>query len=318
MTKLKSFYLSTVPLWTKLMEEKIKNKNEHLKLKDLPIRTIYTETNTNAQVEECFKIKKHSSNINQNINLTEFLESFIQQVLQLNSKDKKKVHKIKSTCENPLPNNMNKVQYKENTATKEEQTPQSDDENINDSDIEDKRNQCSQPSKEHWTDRNESRRKRKIFVYLNEMNDPIVLEPELKSSNKFKISKVKYSKILKKEYWKDEIKSNKIYKDVEKTGSRKAKEHLQQEKVNYNTYKENDSPNSSYMCEKCKSSSSRQGMVHCSNCKFWYHDCCFPTSFDLSLKQPYLVCSNCITELLHEFCCLFYLSQPMNIKFCDI
>ena len=60
-------------------------------------------------------------------------------------------------------------------------------------------------------------------------------------------------------------------------------------------------------------------MVHCSNCKFWYHDCCFPTSFDLSLKQPYLVCSNCIAELFHEFCCLFYISQPMNInKFCDI
>ena len=116
-TKLKSFYLPTVPLWTKLMEEKIKNKNEHLKLKDLPIRTIYTETNTNAQVEECFKIKKHSSNINKNINLTEFLklnyhgncglflasaESFIQHVSQLNSKDKKKVHKTKSTCESLL------------------------------------------------------------------------------------------------------------------------------------------------------------------------------------------------------------------------
>ena len=50
-TKMKYFYLPTVPLWTKLMEEKIKNKNEHLRLKDLPIRTIYTETNTNAQTE---------------------------------------------------------------------------------------------------------------------------------------------------------------------------------------------------------------------------------------------------------------------------
>ena len=60
-------------------------------------------------------------------------------------------------------------------------------------------------------------------------------------------------------------------------------------------------------------------MVNCSNCKFWHHDCCLPTSFDLSLKQPYLVCSTCITELFHEFCCLFYISQPMNInKFCDI
>ena len=158
-TKLKSFYLPTVPLWTKLTEEKIKNKYEHLK--DLPIRTVYTETNTNAQVEECFKIKKHSSNINQNINLTEFLElnyhdnyglllasakSFIQQVALLKSKDKKKVHKVKSTCENLLSNNTNKVQFKENAATKDEQTPHSDDENMNDSDIEDKRNQCREPS----------------------------------------------------------------------------------------------------------------------------------------------------------------------------
>ena len=87
------------------MEEKVKNKNEFLKLKDLLIRTIYTENNTNRQAEEC-KIKKHSSNIKQNINLTEFLklnyhdnyglfhvsaESFVQQVSQLKSKDKIKI-----------------------------------------------------------------------------------------------------------------------------------------------------------------------------------------------------------------------------------
>ena len=104
-TKLKSFYLPTVPLWTKLMEEKTKNENEILKLKDLPIRTIYTETNTNVQVEKCFRIKKRSSDINQSMNLTEFLElnyqdncglfrasaeSFIEQISQLKSKDKKK------------------------------------------------------------------------------------------------------------------------------------------------------------------------------------------------------------------------------------
>ena len=60
-------------------------------------------------------------------------------------------------------------------------------------------------------------------------------------------------------------------------------------------------------------------MVYYSNCKFWYHDCSFPISSDLSLKQSYLVCSNCITELFHKFFCLFYLLQPMNINtFCDI
>ena len=51
------------------MEEKIKNENEHLKLKDLLIRAIYYEVNTNMQAEECFEIKQQSSNINRNINL---------------------------------------------------------------------------------------------------------------------------------------------------------------------------------------------------------------------------------------------------------
>ena len=39
------------------MEEKIKNENEHLKLKDLLIRATYYEVNTNMQAEECFEIK---------------------------------------------------------------------------------------------------------------------------------------------------------------------------------------------------------------------------------------------------------------------
>ena len=42
---------------------------------------------------------------------------------------------------------MNKVQDKGNAATKEEQTPLSDDEKINDSGIEDNRCQCSELSK---------------------------------------------------------------------------------------------------------------------------------------------------------------------------
>ena len=70
--------------------------------------------------------------------------------------------------------------------------------------MEDKRNQCSEPSKEQWSDRNKSRRKRKISVYLNEINDPIVLEQELKSSKKFKISK-----------------SSKIFKNVKKNTGKK-------------------------------------------------------------------------------------------------
>lgn len=60
---------------------------------------------------------------------------------------------------------------------------------------ENEKSQYSEPSKEEWTDRNKSRRKNKS-VYLNEMTDPIVLEPELKQSKNFK--------------------SNKIFKNIEK------------------------------------------------------------------------------------------------------
>ena len=56
----------------------------------------------------------------------------------------------------------------------------------------------------------------------------IALEPELKSSKKSKVSKSsKIFKNIKKNYWKDEIKSNKIYNDAEKTASKKVKGYIQ-------------------------------------------------------------------------------------------
>ena len=39
---------------------------------NLPIRTIFAETNTNVQPEECFKIKKYSSRLDENIDIVEF------------------------------------------------------------------------------------------------------------------------------------------------------------------------------------------------------------------------------------------------------
>ena len=78
--RLKRFYLSTIPLWTKIMQNKVKKKNKKKKKKsnekfaNLPIRTIFAETNTNAQAEECFKKKKYSSRLNENMNIVEFLK----------------------------------------------------------------------------------------------------------------------------------------------------------------------------------------------------------------------------------------------------
>ena len=76
--------------------------------------------------------KNQKSNINQNINSTEFFElhnqdncglfrasaeAFTQQVSQLKNKYKK-IHKIKPTCENLLSNNTNEVQCKKRCSKK--------------------------------------------------------------------------------------------------------------------------------------------------------------------------------------------------------
>ena len=39
---------------------------------NLPIRTIFRETNTNVEPEEYFKIKKYSSRLDENIDIVEF------------------------------------------------------------------------------------------------------------------------------------------------------------------------------------------------------------------------------------------------------
>ena len=39
---------------------------------NLPIRTIFAETNTNVEPEECLKIKKYSSRLDENIDIVGF------------------------------------------------------------------------------------------------------------------------------------------------------------------------------------------------------------------------------------------------------
>ena len=75
---------------------------------NLPIRTVFTETNTNARAEKCFKIKKFSSRLNENMNIVEFFKIellvhlFITEFVSLQSKDKKKFSKAQQLCDNML------------------------------------------------------------------------------------------------------------------------------------------------------------------------------------------------------------------------
>ena len=50
--RLKLFYLPTIPLWTKILLNKVKKNKSKEKFANLPIRTIFAETNANAQAEE--------------------------------------------------------------------------------------------------------------------------------------------------------------------------------------------------------------------------------------------------------------------------
>ena len=101
--RLKRFYLPTILLWTKIMQDKVKNNKSNEKFANLPIRTIFAETNTNVQAEGFFKIKKYSSRLNENMNVVDFLrlnfldnlriflsfaEAFIRELAFLKSKEK--------------------------------------------------------------------------------------------------------------------------------------------------------------------------------------------------------------------------------------
>ena len=59
--KLRNWYLPTCPLWSRLMTSIIKKKEAAVISKEITVRNITDDINTNAQPEECFRIKKYSS-----------------------------------------------------------------------------------------------------------------------------------------------------------------------------------------------------------------------------------------------------------------
>ena len=53
-----------IPLWIKVHAKQSEKEQIKRNVCKLPIRTIFAESNTNAQVEECFKIKEYFSRLN--------------------------------------------------------------------------------------------------------------------------------------------------------------------------------------------------------------------------------------------------------------
>ena len=98
-------------------------------------------------------------------------------------------------CENLLLNNTSKVQRKENAATKERKCRTLMTKTLMIPTLKMSGINVVNHQKNNGLSETKAVGKEK-YVYLNEMNGPIVLEPELKSFRKFKVSKL--SKIFKK------------------------------------------------------------------------------------------------------------------------
>ena len=99
------------------MQNKVKKNKSNEKFANLPTKTIFAKTNINAQSEECFKINKYSSSLNENMNIIEFLrlnfldnleifrtsaEAFIRELASLKSKHKNKFSEAQWLCQNML------------------------------------------------------------------------------------------------------------------------------------------------------------------------------------------------------------------------
>ena len=72
--KLRNWYLPTCPLWSRLMTSIIKKKEAAVISKEIIVRNITEDINTNAQAEECFHIKKYSSFKEEDVSICEFIK----------------------------------------------------------------------------------------------------------------------------------------------------------------------------------------------------------------------------------------------------
>ena len=100
----------------------------------------------------------------------------------------------------------------------------------------------------------------------------------------------------KKKAWKIEPKLHTRYSKLNKAAEGKVKEFIDQEALETLETEED----CYHKCELCSVVTRRQGMIHCSHGKKWYHATCFPMAFKYSLKQVFIICQTCIIEMYHE------------------
>ena len=72
--KLRNWHLPTCPLGSRLMTSIIKRKESAVISKEIIVRNITEDINTNAQAEECFRIKKYSLFKEKDVSICEFIK----------------------------------------------------------------------------------------------------------------------------------------------------------------------------------------------------------------------------------------------------
>ena len=102
--------------------------------------------------------------------------------------------------------------------------------NENERELDDSKEEQAKAAKEEWFDKHKKSKRKRSSLYLNKTKEPILLEPQAKTSKVQKISKNSEAfQDAKKKAWKTESKLHKRYSKLNKAAKEKAKEFIAQQ-----------------------------------------------------------------------------------------
>ena len=155
----------------------------------------------------------------------------------------------------------------------------------NESKVDDSKKNQAKAAKKKWFDKRQKSKRKRSSLYLNEAIEPIVLEPQAKSSKVQRISKnSKAFQDAKRKLGKQNGCVTR-YSKLNEAAEGKAKEFIEPEVLETLETEED----CYYKCEFYSVVARPQGMIHCLHCKKWYHARCFPMAFEYSPKQVFFI-----------------------------
>ena len=288
-----SNYLQFCPLWSKIAFSRATDDFETKRSDKLGCRTIKSNADTNAQVEEFFWIKKRTTFRNvPRADLTEFIRD--------NNEDNSGMMRQFS---DGLLVELEKVKGKSALSSmvkvaEEHLRENSKDEK--DSDV--KETYVPQPEEE-WKDKksksNIGKRKRQRGEYQVPPDVPLLFDPTVppipegsapRSKNAFQEFENKHWDNIAKEKKNDNDAIQRTLKEMWNVSGKKNINRNHEDVPKCDT----EDQSNIYECTICEAKSRRNEMVFCGICQRWLHEKCCGFSAKLAPKLPAYTCTNCV------------------------